>query len=355
MIYLVEFPVYTVSTFTNNLVLYYPMDGDASALLLNQGSWGSTHDLEYVNLGTGGTCCIIHADGAWINSTSVEMGTNTINTKFFQSKTTVQFPTHFPNGMTHCMWVYFDSWTGTGNTFLSWGTEEKDQEISFRRATETMFFLLYGLGSSILDTPWLTNTLYTWTHICLVFPITATDYTIYVNGANVGTGPKTTTSDKNRRLRLGISVWEDQSEIFRGRYDEIRVYDKLLSNTEILQVYDRTGVSCDSGTYLQSPENSCIPCPAGTFSTLSGAVSASTCTVCEAGTYSSDIGATLASNCQKCIAGNVMFDIGRRPINDIKNYIVFFFLQEHFQQLQEQHQWPHVRIVLLESTAPALL
>jgi PKD repeat protein len=70
----------------------------------------------------------------------------------------------------------------------------------------------------------------TWTHLAVTY--NGQYQRLYVNGVEVAAQPQTgTMSISNGALRIGgTSIW---SEFFKGRIDEIRIYNRALSATEI--------------------------------------------------------------------------------------------------------------------------
>jgi hypothetical protein len=58
-------------------------------------------------------------------------------------------------------------------------------------------------------------------------------------------------------------------------------------------------VQCAPGSYSPTGNSPCMPCPAGTYSSTTGAPS---CTRCPGGTYNSNTGSTSVSACMKCPA-----------------------------------------------------
>lgn len=64
--------------------------------------------------------------------------------------------------------------------------------------------------------------------------------------------------------------------------------------------------TCPLGSYclLTSNTTLAIPCPAGRYSTTSGATSPDVCLSCGIGTFSSNVGVSTATGCSNCVAGS---------------------------------------------------
>ncbi len=78
-----------------------------------------------------------------------------------------------------------------------------------------------------------------WNHICVVRPGgTGLDVDIYVNGQYQGSGND---GDPNTAFNLSIGGSSTSGFYFNGKIDEARIYNRLLSATEILNLYNSNG------------------------------------------------------------------------------------------------------------------
>lgn len=136
------------------------------------------------------------------------------------------------NGMTLAAWVY------PTTTMSGWRTVVLKEE-----ASSGVYYLYANLDTNqpggIVDT---SNNgelvvsgksqlpVNTWTHLAVTY--NGQYQRLYVNGVEVAAQPQTgTMSTSNGALRIGgNSIW---NEFFKGRIDEIRVYNQALSATEI--------------------------------------------------------------------------------------------------------------------------
>ena len=69
-------------------------------------------------------------------------------------------------------------------------------------------------------------------------------------------------------------------------------------------------VACAAGSYCPLSATAPTLCPAGTFSSATGAASLSACTPCPSGTFSATPGAALSSACSPCAAGTFSTTLG---------------------------------------------
>jgi hypothetical protein len=71
-----------------------------------------------------------------------------------------------------------------------------------------------------------------WTHVAATFNDAANQVRLYVNGVEVFTSTETASLVTNAaQLRIGVGF---SNEVFAGRIDELRVYNRTLSAAEIL-------------------------------------------------------------------------------------------------------------------------
>jgi len=110
--------------------------------------------------------------------------------------------------------------------------------------------------STAVDTPTSYTTLNTWYHV--VYAISTTGYTIYLNGVNAGSGSWTGTPvlfDGTHNLCIGSSG--GNFEQFMGKIDEVAIYNYTMTGAQALSHYN-TGISalglsaCTSTTALSS-------------------------------------------------------------------------------------------------------
>lgn len=77
----------------------------------------------------------------------------------------------------------------------------------------------------------------TWHHVAAVYD--GANVTLYVDGSSDGSVAKTgnlTTSSRN--VRIGARHTTSMGEYFTGIIDDVRIYNKALSASEIQQIHD---------------------------------------------------------------------------------------------------------------------
>jgi hypothetical protein len=162
-----------------------------------------------------------------------------------------------------------------------------------------------------------------WGHLCVTF--TSTIFTIYMNGAQVATGSYGGQSVVARPFNTIFGGYETTADlVFRGRMDEVRLYNRVLTAVEVQAVHAFRGdsytsvfpiqcptgfstngtgastcVQCATGTFILPGFSSCRQCQAGTYSSLTGL---STCTACPPGRFTNFLGATHLAVCVSCQA-----------------------------------------------------
>ncbi len=86
----------------------------------------------------------------------------------------------------------------------------------------------------------------TWTHVAVTFE--GTNYVFYINGSASGTGANATTfTSRNTRIGEQVFLW---GEGFSGTMDDVRIYNRVLTGTEITTLYNKTTES-DASTGSQ--------------------------------------------------------------------------------------------------------
>ncbi len=119
-------------------------------------------------------------------------------------------------------------------------------DIKFQYGTAIHGDIGYGNGEIKYGTDWITiradapfrYQLNTWYYI--VYVVTPTSYTIYVNGTRVGSGSYASSipvfSDANHTIAIGRRAASGREE-FKGLIDEVKIYDYARTAEQILQDY----------------------------------------------------------------------------------------------------------------------
>ena len=201
---------------TTNLVAYYKLDESSGNAADSVGSntlvnTGVTYSAGKIN------------NGAVFNGSSAYM-------------TDASFPT-VTGSYTVAFWFKPAS-LGSGNRmFASWANG-----IAIDADSSTTIHAEIGNGASWLTTsanatvPTMSNG--TWYYVAYV--VTSTGYTIYFNGSSVGSG--TWSSDTpvlaNATLKPYLGSIQGTSNFYSGMLDEIGIWSRALSSTEVTQLYN---------------------------------------------------------------------------------------------------------------------
>lgn len=134
-----------------------------------------------------------------------------------------------------------------------------------------------GTTTSFSSTASITNNI--WYHTCLTNMNAL--FNIYLNGAWIGSLTSTggsLPSSTFSHTALGQTVSTGNPSTVPTQLDGFRYYNKLLSNTEVSEIYTYSSIACPTGTFQdQTNQNSCTPCPIGTSQASTGQTACTTC------------------------------------------------------------------------------
>jgi hypothetical protein len=228
-------PVVTAVTGVNpgtaNLLALYTMEGNANDSSGNNRNGTAVGTPTYAAGKTGYGQAIALATSAGV-SAAVSLGAN---------------PAFNPTGsFSVSAWINPTTWTGTNaNTIVSnnngsfgWAiTRANSNQIRFRTS---------GTGGTDLDSGAATLiTTSTWTHIVCVYDSVNKTKAIYINGALANQATVTaditsTTVNTYIGARSGATTTATLSNYFTGSIDEVRMYNKALSDAEVEFLSDPT-------------------------------------------------------------------------------------------------------------------
>ncbi len=245
----------------------------------------------------------------------------------------------FSSSFTICSWYYIDA-SVTPNYQVLFAFESAvngaNDIIAYLPSSTTQVQLNNVWSSSALGQVTFSGAAATkggWYHIAI--GISGTSGIGWLNGAQATT---VTFTSARSPMTLQINAIGrnpgSANGYWTGAFDEFRIYNRLLTSTEVQAIYSfnadtntplmpltcspsclantyghctpsGTAVCCGAGTYfVEGSSTSCLPCPAGTYSVTGGQTS---CTKCAApNTYSTS--ATSASFCVACAAGTGLVD-----------------------------------------------
>jgi hypothetical protein len=258
---------YTCTTDTNgfpasassNLVAYYKLDNDATD---GTGSYDGTASNVTFDGGRYGASAVFNGSSSKINSTAGLSGNPVFSISFWINPTSTGTPIMFGNN-------------SNGQAFLTF--INSSYKLNFGRWGDS-------LGDSTASVP--QNT---WTHIAIAN--NAGNVQLYINGV-ADLSFSTTYSIANTNFYIGAA---STTQYFDGQLDQVRIYDKALSSTEVSSLYedehqcyitvDSTDPFGDSSNIaLYKFENNANDSIGGYNGTVSGTVSYSTDSV--VGAYS---------------------------------------------------------------------
>lgn len=124
----------------------------------------------------------------------------------------------------------------------------------------------WSISSSTTQHFLVTNTLVedsTWLHVVGTF--NGDTLKLFLNGQNIGSkiiaNTKISYSNLSLRLGLGIPTSSGSKTAFKGSIDEIRIYDRALSDDEIKYLYDPNLLSVNQANSLPTNSLSLYPNP----------------------------------------------------------------------------------------------
>lgn len=103
----------------------------------------------------------------------------------------------------------------------------------------------------------------TWQHIAIVFNAAANNYVFYINGASAGTGSETVgPSGLDGPLYIGAT--DNATDYFPGAIDEVLIYARALSQSEVQSDMTAVGGSTPAPVPTPTPTPTPSPTPAAT-------------------------------------------------------------------------------------------
>ena len=301
-----------------NLVAYYPFNpgqmpvdvsGQLGALTIPQSA--PLADCTTAASGPG---------GAWASS-CVSATQN--NANLFSSSTLAQYLQMpgfvLPNAFSFCLW-YQPTPASSVNAYeapfeFKVSVSGNLNLFMMQRSTSLSGFTVFA-DNGVFSPPlinWTPGTLYfaasTWYHICFTFAGPA--YIVYVNGNSLVSATMTAALDSTQIRAASFLFGCGYTPCFQGKLDEVRLYNKTLSVSEVSALYAFRGdtytavmpLPCAAGSCTAPQQLQCttlgapVCCAPGTYWVPSA--TAAGCTLCPAGTY----GLGNATACAACAAG----------------------------------------------------
>jgi glucose/arabinose dehydrogenase/chitodextrinase len=202
-----------------------PVSGLVAAYGFNEGS-GTTVGDQSGNGNTGSISGAVWAQGKYGNALSFD-GLNDLVVINGASSTSL----NVTSGMTLEAWVYPTAAQSGWRTIL-----QREVDTYFLNGSSDAG-ALHPAGGAVIggNVRWIgapaPNPVTTWTHVALTYD--GSTLQLYVNGSAVASGPASGAVQTNANpLRIGGNV--PYGEFFNGRIDEVRVYNRALSASEIM-------------------------------------------------------------------------------------------------------------------------
>lgn len=216
---------------TNGLVAWYTFDGKSMVNGVAKNQSGTSNDARLINIATS----TFYTEG------KIGQGFNFDGSNDYLRVTTpiIGYGPGVP--YTFAFWMYKNAdvanqsnmFGGNGGTTNAWIT------AFLHNVTGTMFFRMCKENVDCRDTP-VSGVLptKTWIHVAGVYDSASTIMTLYINGAS--------TTSRIANL-TGVSTGSTQPEFigsyktpslhFSGRMDDVRIYDRALSASEVMDIY----------------------------------------------------------------------------------------------------------------------
>ncbi|MCH1473262.1 MAG: T9SS type A sorting domain-containing protein [Bacteroidia bacterium] len=199
------------TTNSNGLIMHFPFDGNTNELINNTPV--NTRTTAYANDRNGNLNKAFYFDGTDANFINGNM------------------PEHLNGDYTYSMWIkpisFTKSWLfvfGELGTASTLGFSGNNLRIG-------------TWGNDGLDTGYAGFT--EWKHVLVTFTKSSSSFSLYINGAHQYTGTKNS-SFVSTFFQVGTQIDEFTDEAFNGYMDDLMVWNRVLSQTEITQAYNGT-------------------------------------------------------------------------------------------------------------------
>jgi len=149
---------------------------------------------------------------------------------------------HTNASLTVAAWVYLNSTASDGYAVSQNGTHTAAFTLGFDSASSKFAFRMSNsdiVGATIKTQFSRVVAAGHWYHLVGVYDTSASKIYLYVNGAGTGNSTKTVNWDATGPLQAGRGYLDDAwAGYLNGKVDDVRVYDRALSTTEITNLAD---------------------------------------------------------------------------------------------------------------------
>ena len=209
--------------YTSGLVGYYPLD---------EGAGNIAHDMS----GNGHDGTLPNSGVTWITSAVINGGINFDGTASSNVKLGTWNPAEGTGQLSLALWI---NWAQSG--ILDQGLISKRDDWSadgmmfgLRVRNSNNIIRFHHAGGAVLDSPAnvLTPLIREWAHVGVTFD--GATARIYLNGQEVAAGAFFLANKTTAEMRIG--AYSSNSQTFNGDMDEVRIYNRALTQDDMLEV-----------------------------------------------------------------------------------------------------------------------
>ena len=224
---------------TSNLTTWYTFDGGSLADKSGNGyTLAATGTAKYTANAKVGSTAVYLANEATVNVAS--RAVNYLTNASYTMSTT-------PTYSVAC-WVNFNTLTiNSGNTSVLWcfGTTAAFNSYFYNTNNTTIGFNDGNTAAYVLSS----LTTGAWNHFAVTRQSGGSNV-LYVNGSPVAYGAASVSTTAGTALQLGESIITGQTSSFAGYIDDFRVYNRVLSPTEVANIYSTATNSVAATPYV---------------------------------------------------------------------------------------------------------
>ena len=130
-------------------------------------------------------------------------------------------------------WMYSDSYANGG--IVAYGTAASNQGFAFYIASSQLIMTFYGVNASIN----YALSAGQWYHVVATHD--GTTFKAYINGSQEYSDTRTLNTGTTA-FRIGGVPWNNGGEFFNGKIDQVRVFNKALSASEVTTLYNENSL-----------------------------------------------------------------------------------------------------------------
>jgi len=161
---------------------------------------------------------------------------------FNGSSSRIDASNSFPTGNSArsiSFWMHSSGYLNGG--VLGYGAASSNQAFEFYVASNSLLMTFYAVNANI-NYALSANQ---WYHVVATFD--GANFIAYVNGSNVYSDTRTLNTGTGT-FRIGGVPWNNSGEFFSGKIDQVRIFNKALSSSEVTTLYGETYASSTKST-----------------------------------------------------------------------------------------------------------